>query len=112
MVTRRRVFLALGAGALAAPCASWAQQNALKIPHIDYLSQGSEANRGVFLDAFKEGLREFGWIDGKNIIVDVHWAPAYEFPELAASLVKGNPAAIVGTCIPSTRAAKNATITR
>ena len=111
MVTRRRVLLALGAGALAAPCASLAQQNALKIPHIDYLSQGSEANRGVFLDAFKEGLREFGWIDGKNIIVDVHWAPAYEFPELAASLVKGNPAAIVGTCIPSTRAAKNATTT-
>jgi hypothetical protein len=28
----------------------------------------------VFLDAFKAGLREFGWIDGKNIVIDVHWA--------------------------------------
>jgi putative ABC transport system substrate-binding protein len=82
-----------------------------KIPHIDYLSQGSEADRGVFLDAFKAGLREFGWIDGKNVVIDVHWAPPYEFPQLAASLVKRNPAAIVGTCIPSTRAAKNATTT-
>jgi putative ABC transport system substrate-binding protein len=82
-----------------------------RIPHVAYLSQGSEADRGVFLSAFKEGLREFGWIDGKNIVIDVHWAPAYQFPQLAASLVKGNPAAIVGTCIPSTRAAKNATAT-
>ena len=111
MFTRRKVVLALGASALAAPCASLAQQSGSKVPHIDYLSQGSEANRGLFLGAFKEGLREFGWIDGKNIIIDVHWAPAHEFPQLAASLVKGNPAAIVGTCIPSTRAAKNATTT-
>lgn len=81
------------------------------MPHIDYLSQGSEADRGVFLGAFRDGLREFGWIDGKNVVIDVHWAPPYEFPQLAASLVKRKPAAIVGTCIPSTRAAKNATTT-
>jgi putative ABC transport system substrate-binding protein len=109
MVTRRRVILALGGSALAAPCASIAQQS--RIPRVDYLSQGSEADRGVFLRAFKEGLRELGWIDGKNIVVDVHWSPAYEFPQLAAALVKRNPAAIVGTCIPSTRAAKRATTT-
>jgi putative ABC transport system substrate-binding protein len=111
MVTRRRILLALGASALAAPRASLAQLSGAKIPHIDYLSQGSEVDRGVFLGAFKEGLREFGWIDGKNVVIDVHWAPAYEFPQLAASLVKRAPAVIVGTCIPSTRAAKNATST-
>jgi putative ABC transport system substrate-binding protein len=65
----------------------------------------------AFFSAFKEGLREFGWINGKNIVIDVHWAPAYEFPQLAASLVKRNPAAIVGTSIPSTHAAKSATTT-
>jgi putative ABC transport system substrate-binding protein len=81
------------------------------MPHIAYLSQGSEADRGVFLGAFREGLGELGWIDGKNIVIDVHWALAYQFPQIAASLVKRNPAAIVGTCIPSTRAAKNATST-
>ena len=111
MIGRRRVLVVLGASALAAPWGSLAQVYGAKIPHIDYLSQGSEADRGVFLAAFKEGLREYGWIDGKNVVIDVHWAPAYEFPQLAASLVKRDPAAIVGTCIPSTRAAKNATTT-
>lgn len=111
MVTRRRVFLALGASALTAPCALLAQQNNSKISRIAYLSQGSVADHGVFLGAFRDGLREFGWIDGKNIIIEVHWAPPYEFPQIAASLVKRNPAVIVGTCIPSTRAAKNATTT-
>ena len=72
MVTRRGVFLALGASALALPCASIAQVYGAKVPHIDYLSQGSEADRGVFLGAFKAGLREFGWIDGKNVVIDVH----------------------------------------
>jgi putative ABC transport system substrate-binding protein len=110
MIARRRVLL-LGASALAAPYASLAQVHGAKIPHIAYLSQGSEADHGVFLGALKEALREFGWIDGKNVVIDVHWAPAYEFPQLAASLIKGDPAAILGTCIPSTRAAKNATTT-
>ena len=108
MVTRRSVFLALGASALAVPSPSIARAG---IPHVDYLSQGSAADRGVFLGAFRDGLREFGWIDGKNVVIDVHWAPAHEFPQLAASLVRRDPAAIVGTCIPSTRAAKNATAT-
>ena len=96
MIARRRVLLALGASALAAPYASLAQVYGAKIPHIAYLSQGSEADRGVFLGAFKEGLREFGWIDGKNIVIDVHWAPPYEFPQSTASLIERNPAAIVG----------------
>jgi putative ABC transport system substrate-binding protein len=103
--------LALGASALTAPCALVAQPNVSKLPHVVYLSQGSDATRGAFLGAFRDGLREFGWIDGKNMVIDVRWAPPYEFPEIAASLVKRNPAAIVGTCIPSTRAAKNATTT-
>ncbi|MFO1322863.1 MAG: ABC transporter substrate-binding protein [Burkholderiales bacterium] len=111
MVARRRVLLALGATALAAARAPSAQVQGARIPRIDYLSQGSEADRGVFLGAFREGLRELGWIDGKNVLIDVHWAPANDFPQLAASLVKRDPAAIVGTCIPSTRAAKNATTT-
>jgi len=111
MVTRRRIVLALGVSALTVPCASLAQKHNSAVPHIAYLSQGSQADRGAFLSAFRDGLRELGWIDGKNIIIDVRWAPAYEFPQVAASAVQLNPAAIVGTCIPSTRAAKNATTT-
>ena len=111
MVTRRSVVLAVGASVLTVPRASLAQKYNPAIPHIAYLSQGSQADRGVFLDAFRDGLRELGWIDGKNLVIDVDWASAYEFPRVAASVVARNPAAIVGTCIPSTRAAKNATAT-
>ena len=111
MVTRRRIVLAFGASALTVPCASLAQKDASAVRHIAYLSQGSQVDHAVFLSAFKDGLRQFGWIDGANIVIDVHWAHAYEFPRVAASVVERNPAAIVGTCIPSTRAAKNATTT-
>ena len=111
MVTRRSVVLALGASALAAQSVLFAQQYSSKIRRIAYLSQGSERNRAAFLGAFRDGLREFGWIDGENIIIDLHFAQPYEFPQIAASLVKRNPAVIVGTCIPSTRAAKGATTT-
>ncbi len=110
MNRRRQLLLALGAGALAMPRA-FAQQASPKIPHVVYLSQGAESTRGAFLAAFKDALRDLGWTDGKNIIVETQWAPAREFPAVAASVVKRNPAAIVGTCIPSTRAAKNATST-
>jgi putative tryptophan/tyrosine transport system substrate-binding protein len=107
--TRRRLLIALGA--LAIPGSSFAQKPISKIPHIGYLSTGSIVSNGAFLGAFKDGLRELGWVDGKNIIIDARWAgtAAYEFPQLAASLVKEKPDAIVGTCVPSTRAAKNAT---
>ena len=111
MITRRKVLIAFGASALAAPLASFAQTRPAKIPHVGYLSTGSAAANGAFLDAFKEALRELGYVEGRNIVIDVTWAgkAAYEFPTLAASLVKTNPSAIVTTCIPSTRAAKQAT---
>ena len=110
MNRRRQFVLALGASVFATPRA-FALQTSPKIPHIVYLSQGAESTRGAFLAAFKDALRDLGWTDGKNIVVETQWAPAREFPAVAASVVKRNPAAIVGTCIPSTRAAKNATST-
>jgi putative ABC transport system substrate-binding protein len=107
---RRQILIALGAG-LATSHSALAQTKSSRIPHIGYLSQGSEASRGAFLSSLRDGLRDLGWIDGKNIVIDVHWSPAYEFPQVAASLVKRNPDIIIGTCVPSTRAAKNATST-
>ncbi|HSC00994.1 MAG TPA: ABC transporter substrate-binding protein [Burkholderiaceae bacterium] len=81
------------------------------IPHVSYLSQGSEANRGAFLAAFRDALRELGWVDGKNVVIDVYFAAPYELPSVAAAAARRGPAAMVGTCIPSTRAAKNASAT-
>jgi putative ABC transport system substrate-binding protein len=108
---RRQILIALGAGALAMSHQALAQPKASKIPHIGYLSLGSDASNGAFLNAFKDALRELAYVEGRNIAIDVTWAgqAAYEFPNLAAALVKTNPAAIVTTCVPSTKAAKSAT---
>jgi putative ABC transport system substrate-binding protein len=111
MLTRRRLVLALAVSGITVPRVSLTQQTSSAAPRVAYLSQGSQSERGVFLGAFREGLRELGWIDGQNILIDVYWAPASEFPGVAASVVERKPAAIVGTCIPSTRAAKTATTT-
>lgn len=112
MTTRRTVLVTLGTALVGLSLGGRAQPTA-KVPHIGYLSRGDEAERGVYLTALKEGLRELGYIDGKNIAIDIRWAgsDASTLPELAASLAKTNPTAIIGTCIPSTRAAKKATRT-
>ena len=110
MTNRRRFIVSLGAALGTSPFASRAQP-AAKIRHVGYLSQGTAASNSAFLAAFKDGLREFGLVDGKNVVVDVRFVgdAAYEFPQIAASMVKAQPNAIVTTCIPSTRAAKSAT---
>lgn len=110
-MTRRELLAALAAALIVRPLRGRAQSAG--IPHIGYISLGSPRSNGAFLDAFRDGLRELGYADGKNIVVDVRWAgdsPA-DLPRLAASLVKDRPNAIIGTCIPSTRAAKGATRT-
>ena len=112
MLTRRSLVLALGAAVATRPWRAPAQPSTAA-PHIGYISLGSPRSNGAFLGAFKDGLRELGYVDGRNIVIDVRWAgdsPA-DLPRLAASLVKERPNAIIGTCIPSTRAAKEATRT-
>ena len=69
MFTRRRIVLALGAGALATPLASFAQQPSGNIPRIGLLwiqSSGPSQN----IEAFREGMRALGYVDGKNISID------------------------------------------
>ena len=103
-------MIALGSTAGVWPFAGRTQP-AGRVPHVGYLSAGSIETNGAYLGALKDGLRELGYTDGQNIVIDVRWAgdrPS-NFPQLAASLVKDKPGAIVGTCIPSTRAAKSAT---
>lgn len=110
--TRRELLIALGALLATSPFALRAQSSG-KVPHIGYISLGSPRSNGAFLDAFKDGLRELGYTDGRNVVIDVRWAgdSPSALPRLAASLVKDQPNAIIGTCIPSTRAAKQATQT-
>ena len=110
MTTRRNWLISIGTAALAWPFAGYAQRPA-KVPHIGYLSSGSLKTNEAFLEALQDGLRELGYVDGKNIVIDVRWAGGMvsALPQLAASLVHDNPSAIITTCIPSTHAAKEAT---
>src|SRR6266700_4235774 len=109
LTTRRKLLQALAASLAALPLASRSQASGPR--HIGYPSVGSQGSNGVFVHALMDALRAQGYVDGKNIVIDVRWAGdnAGAFPDLAASLVQTRPSAIIGTCIPSTRAAKNAT---
>lgn len=109
LITRRKLVGGLITAAMW-PYAVRAQQKP-GVPRIGYLSTGSADSNGTFLAALKDGLRELGYIEGKDIVIDVRWAgtAASDFPKLAATLVRDKPSLIIGTCIPSTRAAKNAT---
>jgi putative ABC transport system substrate-binding protein len=109
----RRSFIATSAMALlAAPLAADAQQ-AGKVPRIGFLRPGSPSDRPHLLDAFRQGLREFGWIEGQNIVIDYRYAEGRfdRLPDLAAELVRLKVDIIVAVGTPAAAAAKNATET-
>lgn len=73
MNTRRRLLLAVLAAAFAAPLASFAQQPA-KIARIGFLYPASQQLADVQLQAFRDGLRELGYVEGKNLQLEARWA--------------------------------------
>ena len=113
MITRRRVVLALGAGALA-PLASFAQQQPPKVARIGYLGPTSgAASEPRYLEPLRAGLRDLGYVEGKNFVIEYRWAEGKNerLPELAAELVALKVDVIVTNGVPGTRAAKQATAT-
>src|SRR5262245_29157969 len=74
---------------LTAPLAADAQQ-AGKVPRIGFLSLTSPSDRPPLLDAFRQGLREVGWVEGQNIVIDYRYAEGRvdRLPDLAAELVR------------------------
>ena len=109
---RRRLLIALGAGALAAPLAAFAQQKG-KIRRIGFLGAISASGYASQMEGFRSGLRDFGYVEGKNLVVEYRWAEGkYErLPELAAELIRSKVEVIVTHGTPGTRAAKQATTT-
>jgi putative tryptophan/tyrosine transport system substrate-binding protein len=81
---------------LAAPHVAEAQP-AGKVPRVGYLSASSPAVEGARRKAFSEGLRELGWIEGQNILIEERGAVGQyaKLPDLAAELVKLKPDVIV-----------------
>jgi len=109
MITRRRLLLALVTGALAAPVACFAQDLPSKLARIGLLEPASiSASRREALIA---GLRELGYVEGKNIIIEYRWAEGkYErLPGLAAEMVQMKVDVIVAASPPAVRAAQQAT---
>jgi putative ABC transport system substrate-binding protein len=111
---RRREFIALVGGAIACPMGVRAQQQAGKVPRIGFLSLTSASDRPFLLDAFRQRLRELGWAEGQNIVIDYRYAEdrVDRLPDLAAELVRLKVDLIVasaGTQVAT--AAKNATET-
>jgi len=109
-VTTRRAFLAaLWGGLFAAPFTADAQQ-AGKVYRVGYLTAGSvTANPGV-LEAFRQGLRDLGWVEGQNIVIEYRSAEGHldRLPDLAAELVRLKVDVIVAAPTGAVLAAKNA----
>ena len=113
MTTRRKFVLALVSAALATPFAPLAQQPT-KIPRIGFMHPASpEGVGGVHLQAFRAGLRELGYVEGKNIQLEIRWGEGKleRMPALAAELVQLKVDVILAATSPSVVAARQATQT-
>jgi putative ABC transport system substrate-binding protein len=109
---RRREFIKLLGGAAATwPFAARAQQTALPVVGILYGS--SAAANASLLAGFREDLRDAGYIEGRNVVIEAQWAEGQydRLPMLAAELVQRPAAVIVAGSLPSVFAAKAETST-
>jgi putative tryptophan/tyrosine transport system substrate-binding protein len=113
MNTRRKLLLALSAGAFFAPQALLAQQELRKLYRIGFLTRKTDASVAAQIDAFRQGLRDLGWVEGRSISIEYRDAEGRldRLRGLAAELVALNVNVIVTVDTPPTQAAKQATST-
>ena len=107
----RRTFLAgTGVVLLAAPFTVQAQQ-AAKVHRIGFLSGSTAAASKSFVEQFRQGLRDLGYVEGQNIIIEYRWAEGQldRLPQLATDLVRIAPDLIVAATSQPAMAAHNAT---
>src|SRR5215813_9639370 len=106
-------YLALYAVLMALSFSARAAQQPGKIPRIGFLGAASASGYAPQLEAFRRGLRDLGYVEGKNIILEYRWAEGtYDrLPVLAAELVRLKPDLVLTHGTAGTRAAKQATTT-
>ena len=109
----RRTFVAATVGAWIAVTRTAQAQRPSKTFLIGFLGVTSAAEYTSRMEAFRSGLRDLGYIEGKNIVIEFRWADGNDrrLPELAAELVRLNVDVIVTHAIAGALAAKQATTT-
>jgi putative tryptophan/tyrosine transport system substrate-binding protein len=111
---KRREFLSLLGGAAAAPSSLGALGVCAQpaMPVVGFLNGASPSELEPRVDAFRAGLAEKGYVEGRNVAIEYRWGLGQNerLPELAADLVRRRAAVIAATGgVPSVRAAKTAT---
>jgi putative ABC transport system substrate-binding protein len=110
MIERRVFVTVLGMNLLAAPARVLAQP-APRVPRVGYLFSFTPSAGRQLWEACQQGLRDFGYAEGRTIILEPRWADGHHerLPELAADLVRLKVDVIVSAATPASRAAKAAT---
>jgi putative ABC transport system substrate-binding protein len=112
---KRRAFMILLAGGAAAgwPVAARAQQPMGKVYRIGVLELTPAAQNTANLGAFRAGLRDLGYVEGENLIIDYRSIDGHleRIDDFAAELIRGAPDVIVTRGTAAALAAKNATAT-
>ena len=109
---KRREFITLVGGAAAVwPLAARAQQPA-KVARIGYLGIRPAAASAIWIEALRAGLRDLGYVESKNFVIEFRWAETVDqLPELAAELVRMNVDVIFANSSTFVEPARQATKT-
>jgi putative ABC transport system substrate-binding protein len=92
----RRSFIGTLTGGLLATRLAPEAQTAGKTARVGWLALGPNTGpAAAFFDAFREGLRERGWIDGRNLVIEARWGNRDQARDQAAELVQWKPDVLV-----------------
>ena len=106
---KRRAFITLLGGVAAWPLAARAQQSA-RVFRIGFLGFGSASTWSNRVEALRAGLRDLGYVEGKNIVIEFRWTETIEqLPELATELVRMNVDLIFAPSSTEVEGARQAT---
>ena len=111
MMDRRKTLVVLAASGLFTPLALLAQQPAARTYRIGFLGITSAAAHVTLFDAVRAGLRDLGYVEGRNLVIEARWAEYHygRLPGLAAELVRLKVEVIVTHSTSGVMAAKQAT---